>query len=1034
MSEDPTTPSEQQRETRRREMALLELGFRDTATDASPALRGEGLEQEGDLIGRYRLISLLGSGGFGHVWLAEQTDPIRRKVALKIIKPGMDSREIIARFEAERQTLALMDHTNIARVFDAGTSATGRPYFVLELVQGESITTYCDRHQLSIDERIELFIAVCHAVQHAHQKAILHRDLKPSNILISEVDGKVVPKVIDFGIAKALGVDAEDTLKSSLLQTQAGVVVGTPSYMSPEQAGSTPDVDTRSDIYSLGVILYELLAGAPPLSSEVLRAAFDEVLRRIRELEPALPSLCVAKASAENAARVTMLRKTDTTRLVRSLRGDLDWVTMKALEKDRQRRYESATALALDLRAYLDGRTVTAAAPSWTYQVGKFARRNAPALIAAGLVAAALIAGTIVSLWQARRAEQSRTAAEADFDQARHAVEFFLSRMTNERRLKDAEFSGMKLDWLNEAIKFYDKVSSRAGNDPKVRMDRSWTFGRLGTLYFQIGEISKAVDALRQAVEINESLVAEYPQDMTYRRPLVIGTNNLAVTLDTKGELAEAEIMRRRALEVAEKSYADHPLDRTCRGDLVSVLAKVAEAHKNRKRFDEAEATYRRAAQIQGGLVAQFNERDQREQLAILRDAIAEVRGTIAEGTANPDQHQKPDVLFREAVELREKLVQEAPDNPKSREDLANLLTKRGLFLCRIGNAEGLDEVERAKEIFDKLAQEFPKWTDFRLSAATVRIDLGRSLKNLKRTEEAIAALEQGTALQEKLASEFPGELKLRAAPISALREIAEVRAEAKQWGEVQKLFKRAIERQKQEFSREPEKERKRLGELYQRLVDTETELKDYTAAFATAREAAQLFPENWEPWHQTASMAARCLRAIEKGTPVAGGSRDQIIEQFSASMIRMLRHAVAMGYEGVAQFCEQEGVPSLAQRPDFQALLKEVPGHGLNREDLSRVLEKSPTKFLFNYKFSDPGLRTWIRTGKTWVETQPSGTQNTFTVSAAVMVEGIAGTELTRSGGPNLFVPHRGAESMHLMIKQPTGGWTSLGVMEGVE
>jgi serine/threonine protein kinase len=416
MPEDSTTRSEQPPDTRARDLALLKLGFNETATDDPPPAPGSALEQAGESIGRYQLISLLGSGGFGNVWLAEQTEPIHRKVALKLIKAGMDSREVIARFEAERQALALMDHPNIARVLDAGTSATGRPYFVLELVQGAPITTYCDTHGLGVRERLQLFIAVCQAVQHAHQKAILHRDLKPSNILVAEVEGQAVPKVIDFGIAKALGVDAEAALKSSLLLTHTGVVIGTPNYMSPEQAGSAPDVDTRSDIYALGGILYELLTGTPPLASDIRRIAFDEVLRRIREHEPARPSLCVAKAAVDVTAQVATQRKTDTQHLIRSLRGDLDWVTMKALEKDRQRRYGTATALALDLQAHLDGKTVSAAAPTWTYRFGKLARRNKLLFSGIALIFVLLVISLITTtLWLMRERgarEQLRMLAE----------------------------------------------------------------------------------------------------------------------------------------------------------------------------------------------------------------------------------------------------------------------------------------------------------------------------------------------------------------------------------------------------------------------------------------------------------------------------------------------------------------------------------------------------------------------------------------------------------------------------------------------
>ena len=309
-----------------------------------------GIEQPGDMIGPYKLIELLGEGGFGAVWRAQQNVPIRREVALKLIKPGMDSREIITRFETEKQTLALMDHPNIAGVLDAGTTDLGRPYFVMELVRGVPITEYCDAKKLTIRQRLELFIPVCQAVQHAHQKSILHRDLKPSNILVEEVDGRAVPKVIDFGIAKALGGMPEAVLQNSLARTLEGTVIGTPQYMSPEQAGAKTDIDTRSDIYTLGVILFELLTGTTPLTREQLKqSAFDQMLKLIRESESARPSSRVMPVSRVLSAEVTQTctaRGTEPTRLNRMLRGDLDWITLKALEKERERRYETANALA----------------------------------------------------------------------------------------------------------------------------------------------------------------------------------------------------------------------------------------------------------------------------------------------------------------------------------------------------------------------------------------------------------------------------------------------------------------------------------------------------------------------------------------------------------------------------------------------------------------------------------------------------------------------------------------------------------------
>ena len=362
-------------------------------------------EKEGDRIGRYRLLEKIGTGGFGDVWMAEQEEPVRRRVALKTIKLGMDTREVIARFEAERQALALMDHPNIAKVHDGGATESGRPYFVMELVRGIRITDHCDRNNLPPEERLKLFLQVCQAVQHAHQKGIIHRDLKPSNILVTVNDGVPVPKVIDFGIAKA----TEQRLTDKTVFTRFMQFLGTPAYMSPEQAELTSlDIDTRSDIYSLGVLLYELLTGRTPFDSkELLEAGLDAMRRIIREKQPVRPSTRLGTLGADELTTAAKRRHTDPPRLIKSLRGDLDWIVMKALDKDRTRRYETANALALDIRRHLADEPVSASAPSASYRFGKFAQRNKTALGVAATIAAILVIATVASTWQAIRATRA---------------------------------------------------------------------------------------------------------------------------------------------------------------------------------------------------------------------------------------------------------------------------------------------------------------------------------------------------------------------------------------------------------------------------------------------------------------------------------------------------------------------------------------------------------------------------------------------------------------------------------------------------
>jgi non-specific serine/threonine protein kinase/serine/threonine-protein kinase len=456
------------------------------------------LADPGTLIGgRYQILQRIGEGGAGLVFMAEQRQPVQRTVAVKVIKPGMDSSQVVARFEAERQALALMDHPHIAKVFDGGTTEQGHPFFVMELVRGVPITAFCDEHRLTLRQRLELFIPVCQAVQHAHQKGVIHRDLKPTNVLVTSQDGRPVPKVIDFGIAKAL----HQRLTDRTMFTQIGALVGTPVYMSPEQAGGNPlDIDTRSDIYGLGVLLYELLTGVTPLDrKQVRQAGYDEVLRLVREAEPPTPSSRLT--AVEDLPAVAARRQVEPRQFGKLLRGDLDWIVMKCLEKDRTRRYETANGLARDLQRYLASEPVEACPPSAGYKLRKFVGKNKRLFVTVAAFALLLVAGAAVSVALAVRATRAEHLAQRRLDeevQARAEAEavrdFFVEDMIGwvapEKKMGRPVTVDQVLEGAERAI------DTRFRGQPLTEAAVRQTLGRV---YRDLGQYDKAERHLKEA-------------------------------------------------------------------------------------------------------------------------------------------------------------------------------------------------------------------------------------------------------------------------------------------------------------------------------------------------------------------------------------------------------------------------------------------------------------------------------------------------------------------------------------------------------
>ncbi len=691
------------------------------------------LERPGTKIGHYKLLEKIGEGGFGMVYMAEQVEPVQRKVALKIVKAGMDTREFIVRFEAERQALALMDHPNIARVLDAGATETGRPYFVMELVRGIPITDYCDQAQLATDERLRLFNQVCHAVQHAHQKGVIHRDLKPSNVMVTLHDGEPVPKVIDFGVAKALG----QKLTEKTLFTAFQHLIGTPAYMSPEQAElSGLDVDTRSDIYSLGVLLYELLTGVTPFPKETLaRAALDEVRRLIRETEPLKPSTRL-RTLGDKLPELAIRRHTEPKTLGRLIQGDLDWIVMKCLEKNRARRYETANALAADIEHHLKEEPVQAAAPRAWYRASKFVRRHRTGLAAAVVLVLLMAAGTIVSTWQAVRATRAEHHAQAEAGKRQQVAQFLKDMLEG---VGPSVAQGRDTTLLREIL---DKTAQRLGTDlpgqPEVEAELR---DIIGSVYLDLDQYAEAEAMYQRSLDLRRKLhgndSVEVALSLTYlanvrwrqgrypeaesllRQALAIrrkalgeenaavanSLNDLGLLLKEQGRLAEAETALRQSLAMEEKCLPkDDPNTASTLNNLASVYWKLG-------RFAEAEARQRQALEMQRkqlgsehpNVVVSINnlstilqdqgkladaEALQREALALTRKLVGDNHSDVARGLNNlamvlRDQGKlaEAETAQREALAIqRQALGDEHPSVAQSLCNVGALLWDQGRF------------------------------------------------------------------------------------------------------------------------------------------------------------------------------------------------------------------------------------------------------------------------------------------------------------------------------------------------------------------
>jgi len=613
---------------------------------------------EGRFIGPYQLIRKIGEGGMGQVWLAQQTAPLQRQVALKLIRWGTYDDTLLHRFQAERQSLAVMDHPSIAKVFDAGATPEGQPYFVMEYVAGLPISDYCDQKKLKISDRLELFVKVCEGVQHAHQKAIIHRDLKPANILVAEVDGKPVPRIIDFGLARAINRDPEETLN-----TRIGAFVGTPGYMSPEQCDpAARDIDTRTDVYSLGVVLYVLLTGTVPFETREWRdKPFDEILRRLREQDPVRPSTKVS-ADHHTASSAAVARGTEAKQLVDTLRGDLDWITMKALEKDRARRYGSPMELAADIERYLGSEPVSARPASVGYRARKYVLRHKALVAGTAAVFLVLVAGVITSTWQAvkaRRAEaqakQQSAIAQAvnDFlqkDLLAQASSFKQSRPDPDMKVRTA---------LDRAAQ---NIEGKFKDQPEVEAAIRST---IGEAYSDLGLYADSRKQLEKALELSRGSLG---LDNLKTLQIMVSLGWLA---QEQGQIEEAEKLQKQALDAGKRALgATNPTT-------LLALRRLGGVYLQESKYPQAEAALSDA--LQG--LKRVNRSDNLDILSATNNlgAVYKQEGKFAQAEA----------MYRQSWSISKKLF--GADSPQTLPSMGNL----GILLNHVGRKSEAEDIDR---------------------------------------------------------------------------------------------------------------------------------------------------------------------------------------------------------------------------------------------------------------------------------------------------------------------------------------------------
>jgi eukaryotic-like serine/threonine-protein kinase len=872
---------------------------------------------------RFVLRHKLGAGGMGEVWVADQTEPVQRRVALKVIRQGLDPARLLARFDRERQALARMDHPNIARVLDAGVSA-GVPYFAMELVEGVPVTAFCDRHRLTPRQRLELFIPICQAIQHAHQKGVIHRDVKPSNVLVAEYDGRPVPKVIDFGIAKATG----DELAGHAASVEVGMLVGTLEYMSPEQAEvNNPDIDTRCDVHALGVVLYELLTGNVPVSRDQLRAApIDEMLRIIKEVEPPRPSAKLAAAAGLPATAAA--RGTEPKRLVGQVKGELDWIVMKAIDKDRARRYETASALAADVQRYLADEPVLAAAPSAGYRLRKFARRHRTGLVVSaafltGLVVAVVaLSVALVAVSRERRDKEAALQTEAKRRQlARAALDAMMSKVVERWLARQPALGDDYRAFLERLLQYCEEFASDSGRDEESRADVARAYDWVGQVRSLLGQGGEAEAAFARSRDLYAALTAEFPDATAYK----VGLGWAYLRLATIARQAGRNQAARPILEVSVaglRELAAASSDPLVRDRLARSLIELGIVLKNLDQTGPAVAAYREAIVIASGLAEEFPaDPDHRCQLGWAHGNL----GIVLERL---DRREEARAAYARAVEVLERVVAESPGDAYSR----NFLAMQGdHFAALLRDArqdrEAEDRLLKALALRRQLVADFPEFPEYQSGLAVTLNNLGILYRKTDRPEKAEAAYAEAVDIHRRMADRQPGVADYQNYAAGGLVNVARLRLERRDFAGARRLLDEALPYHQAALKRAPNHPAYR--NFYRlnrwRMSEALLGLNDHTGA---AEAAGQFLEVNYEPprdAYTAAGLLAGCVRLAAGDKSPPAFLRRALVAAYSDRAMEALRLAIDRKAKEVAQMKGDPKLDPLSTRPDFQPLLKKV-------------------------------------------------------------------------------------------------------------